>query len=105
MPAYNNAAFIGDAVESVLAQSYTDWELLIIDDCSTDGTWDILQRYASTDERIHIFRTPQNAGSGYARNIGIEQAQGRYLAFLDGDDWWYPEKLATQLDFMQRNGY
>ena len=105
MPAYNNAAFIGDAAESVLAQSYTDWELLIIDDCSTDGTWDILHRYAKKDRRIHLFRTPQNAGSGYARNIGIEQAQGRYLAFLDGDDWWYPEKLKTQLDFMQRNGY
>lgn len=105
MPAYNCEHFIEESIRSVLAQTYTKWELLIVDDCSTDNTWTILQAQAAKDNRIRIFRQPQNAGSGKARNKGIEEAKGRYIAFLDSDDWWYSTKLQKQLDFMQSHQY
>ena len=103
MPAYNSARFIRESIDSVLAQTYTEWELLIVDDCSTDNTKEVVQSYS--DERIHYFKTPHNSGSGVARNMGIEAAKGRYIAFIDGDDWWYPEKLERQIAFMQDNKY
>lgn len=105
MPAYNSELYITDAIESVLAQTYINWQLLIIDDCSKDKTLTIIQQFEKKDKRIQIFQTPQNSGAGSARNLGIANAKGRYIAFLDSDDWWYPTKLQTQLDFMQKNGY
>lgn len=100
MPCFNNELYLNDSISSVLNQTYTDWELLIVDDCSTDNTWQLLEQWAAKDERFKLLRTAQNSGSGVARNIGIEKAQGQYIAFLDSDDWWYPLKLETMLQFM-----
>ena len=103
-PSYNVSTYIGIAIESVLAQTFSDWELLITDDCSTDNTCDIVEQYVARDSRIHLFRLPNNMGAGIARNNSIKQASGRYIAFLDADDWWYPNKLEKQIKFMQENG-
>ena len=105
IPTYNVENYIDETVQSVIDQTFTDWELLVIDDCSTDDTYTLLQQWANRDPRVRIFQTPQNSGSGVARNIGIEQAKGRYIAFLDGDDWWYPQKLEVILDFMRLGNY
>ena len=105
MPSYNSADYIADSIESILAQTFQDWELLITDDCSTDGTQQILERYAAQDNRIHIFLMKENSGSGASRNKCIEEARGRYIAFCDSDDRWLPEKLDKQLAFMQRHDY
>lgn len=104
-PAYNAAKFIGETIESVLKQTYPYWELLITDDCSSDDTVHLVEEYAQRDSRIKLFVLEQNAGAAAARNSSIAKAQGRYIAFLDGDDWWYPNKLEVQLDFMEKHQY
>ena len=104
-PAYNAARFIGETIESVLRQTYPYWELLITDDCSSDDTVHVIEGYAQKDSRIKLFVLKQNAGAAVARNNSIDKAQGRYIAFLDGDDWWYPNKLEVQLDFMEKHKY
>ena len=104
MPSYNSAAYIADSIESILRQTYKDWELLIVDDCSEDDTVNIITRYASQDKRIHLFQLEQNMGSGHTRNHGIENASGRYLAFCDSDDQWLPHKLERQIAFMKERG-
>lgn len=101
MPAHNAEANIRTAIDSVLAQSLTDFELLILDDCSTDQTVAIVQTY--TDSRICLYVLEANLGAAGTRNYGIRQAKGRYIAFLDSDDFWKPEKLKLQLAFMQKN--
>lgn len=103
MPMYNSEKFLSDAIESVLTQSYTNWELLITDDCSADRSCDIANSYAKKDKRIHLFKLDQNLGAAAARNNSIEKSKGRFLAFIDSDDWWYPEKLESQINFMLRN--
>lgn len=103
MPTYNSARFVADAIESVLNQSYSNWELLITDDCSSDNTCCVVQEYAKKDSRIHLFRLPKNSGAALARNNSIKEAKGRFIAFIDSDDWWYPDKLESQLYFMLRN--
>ncbi len=100
-PSYNSAKFIGDAIQSVLNQTYTNWEMVIVDDCSKDETVEIIQQYK--DERIRLIQLQENSGPAIARNTAIEAAQGRYIAFLDSDDQWLPEKLEKQLRFMQDN--
>lgn len=106
MPYYNTSRYIKETVQSILAQSYKDWELLIVDDCSTESkTRVLLNEIASLDKRIVISRTEKNVGAGMARNVGIKAAVGRYLAFCDSDDWWYPTKLEEQLSFMEENNY
>lgn len=102
-PAYNAAAFIGDAVRSVQAQTFQDWELIVVDDCSGDGTGAVVERLASEDPRIRLIRRAENGGSAASRNIALKAATGRYIAFLDADDLWLPEKLERQLYFMQEN--
>ncbi len=98
IPTYNSSAFIERAVGSVLRQTFTDWELLIVDDGSTDDTVDLVTEFIKQDSRIKLFRTPQNSGGpALPKNIGIENARGEYVAFLDHDDEWLPEKLAKQL--------
>ena len=99
-PSYNSAQFIAQTINSVLAQTYTHWELLITDDCSTDDTCAIVERYAVNDKRIKLLRLSTNQGAGVARNSSIKRAQGRYIAFCDSDDCWYPDKLEKQLAFM-----
>lgn len=102
-PAYNAEAFLRKTIDSVLAQTYTNWELLLIDDCSTDSTPKIIREYADCDSRIRSMRTNSNTGiPSEVRNIGIRAAQGRYIAFVDADDIWLPRKLEDQLDCFRR---
>nr|WP_246521273.1 MULTISPECIES: glycosyltransferase family 2 protein [Ornithinibacillus] len=100
-PAYNAERFIGETIESVLCQTYSNWEMIIVDDCSTDRTVAYIQEYAKKDSRIKLIQLKTNSGSAIARNTAMENASGRYIAFLDSDDLWYPEKLERQLRFMQ----
>lgn len=104
-PAYNAAAYIAETIESVIAQTYTNWEMLIVNDCSKDNTAEIIQNYAAKDKRIKLINLKQNSGAAVARNTAIQNAKGRYIAFLDSDDLWKKEKLQKQIEFMQQNGY
>ena len=103
MPTYNCGRFIKESIDSVLAQTYQNWELLIVDDCSTDDTKAIVQTYK--DERIHYMRNETNQGAALTRNRALREAKGKYIAFLDADDLWLPEKLEKQIAFMQQNKY
>lgn len=100
MPAYNSGHFIAASIESIIAQTYTDWELFVVDDCSTDDTVDIVRTYAEHDERIKLLTLDHNVGAGHTRNVGIEAADGRYIAFCDSDDRWLPAKLEKQIAYM-----
>ncbi len=102
-PAYNSAKFIAETIQSVQNQTYTNWEMIIVDDCSTDNTEQIIYEIQQTDSRIHFFKLDQNLGSGVARNLATQKAQGNYIAFLDSDDLWKPNKLFKQLVFMKEN--
>ena len=104
-PAYNAAAYIAETIASVFAQTYTNWEMLIVNDCSKDNTAEIVESYAKKDKRIKLINLKQNSGAAAARNTAIQNAKGRYIAFLDSDDLWKKEKLQKQLSFMQQNGY
>ncbi|MFK7747148.1 MAG: glycosyltransferase family 2 protein [Kordia sp.] len=101
-PTYNTEAFISETIASVRAQTYTNWELVIVDDASSDTTVAILQKYAALDDRIKIHVLETNSGAAIARNTAIENATGTYIAFLDADDLWKPEKLTKQIAFMQK---
>ncbi|MDR1169809.1 MAG: glycosyltransferase [Prevotellaceae bacterium] len=103
IPSYNSSQFIAETIESILLQTYANWELLITDDCSTDSTWKILNEYVLKDNRIRIFKLNTNSGAGAARNNSIKQAAGKYIAFCDSDDLWLPEKLEKQIKFMEDN--
>ena len=105
MPAYNAEKYIAEAIESVLKQTYTNWELIIVNDCSTDATEQIIKKYQKQDYRIKLYSLLNNQGVANARNTAIQNTRGRYLAFLDSDDMWLPEKLEKQLAFMQANNY
>lgn len=103
MPAYNAEKYIAQSIASVVKQGYQNWELLITDDRSNDNTQQIVKQYSNQDSRIKLFVNEKNAGAGVARNNSIKQAKGRYIAFLDSDDLWMPEKLSKQISFMQSN--
>ena len=105
MPAYNAEKYISESIESVLTQSYQNWELLITDDRSNDNTQQIVEEYCARDKRIKYFINKENGGAGVARNNSIENASGRFIAFLDADDQWLPEKLTKQIAFMLKNNY
>lgn len=100
MPIYNSARFIAASIDSVLKQTYINWELILIDDCSGDDSAIIAKSYCDKDSRIKLLRLDENSGAAVARNRGIEVAEGRFIAFLDSDDLWVPEKLDTQVGFM-----
>lgn len=102
-PSYNSALFIEETMESVLGQTYENWEMIIIDDCSTDKSLEIIQKYSSQDNRIKFFINKENLGVARSRNNAIEVSKGDYIAFLDSDDCWYPTKLEKQILLMQRN--
>ena len=104
-PSYNSEKYIGETIKSVLNQSYINWELVIVDDCSTDKTWDIIRGYALKDSRIKIHKNEVNSGSGITRNRAIDIARGRYIAFIDSDDIWHKNKLSVQIAFMKENNY
>lgn len=103
MPSWNTARFIGKSIESVLNQTYKKWELIIVDDCSTDDTDEIVTKYS--DERIKYIKNEANVGAALTRNCAIKEAKGEWIAFLDSDDLWSPEKLERQIKFMQENEY
>ena len=101
---YNTGDYISKTIESVLAQTYSDWELVITDDCSVDNGPSIVESYASKDPRIKLFTLDTNGGPGVARNNSIMNADGQYIAFLDSDDTWMPDKLEKQLALMKKRG-
>lgn len=100
MPCYNMENYVADSIASVQRQSYPHWELLIVDDASTDGTMETVKKLAEQDEKIHFVVKNEHSGIADTRNQCIQMAQGHYLAFLDADDIWHPEKMETQLRFM-----
>lgn len=99
MPVYNSEKFLDKAIQSVLDQTYQEWELVVINDASTDQSKAMLAKY--TDQRIIVIENHENMGIAKTRNRGIELAKGEYISFLDSDDWWLPEKLEHQLNIMQ----
>lgn len=105
MPAYNCGDFIGSTLDSVIIQSYKNWEVIVVDDCSTDNTADAVQEYIKKDNRIKYHKLEKNSGAAVARNKAVDLASGKYMAFLDSDDVWFPEKLTKQIGFMEENGY
>lgn len=100
-PTYNSAKYIAATIQSVQKQTYKNWEMILVDDSSSDATVTIIQQFQEEDHRIHLLQLQKNAGTGVARNTAISAANGRYIAFLDSDDLWKPEKLAKQISFMQ----
>ena len=104
-PTYNCGRFIGETIESVQRQTYTNWEMIIIDDCSTDDTKSVVEKYLQQDKRIKYRCLAENSGAAVARTKAMELAAGQYMAFLDSDDLWMPDKLEKQLAFMQKNNY
>lgn len=102
MPNYNCEKYLKATIDSVLAQTYTNWELLFVDDCSTDNSLEIVRSYS--DDRIKILQNEQNSGAAISRNYALREAKGKWIAFLDSDDLWKPEKLEKQLAYMQENG-
>lgn len=103
MPNYNGAKYLQETINSVLAQTYTNWELLFVDDCSTDNSLEIVRSY--NDSRIKILQNDKNSGAAVSRNYALLEAKGKWIAFLDSDDLWLPEKLKKQIAFMETNGY
>lgn len=103
MPCYNMEKYVADSIASVVRQTYPHWELLIVDDASTDGTVEIAKNLCNNDDRIHFEVKAKHSGIADTRNLCIQMAKGRFLAFLDADDIWHPEKLETQVRFMLEN--
>jgi len=103
MPLYNAAPYFKGSVESVLAQTYERWELLVVDDCSTDGSSELAYEYSLSDPRIKYYKNSVNSGVAASRNVGLEHAVGRFVAFLDSDDQWAVEKLECQVNFALRH--
>ncbi|MFV8362573.1 glycosyltransferase family 2 protein [Flavobacterium sp. ZT3P35] len=103
MPCFNAENYILEAIASVQQQTHSHWELILVDDCSTDNTVSIATSIAIQDNRIRIFKLPVNSGTGIARNTALTQAAGNYIAFLDADDVWKPHKLQVQLQFLKEH--
>lgn len=104
-PTYNCGQFIEETIKSVQAQTYADWEMIISDDCSTDDTREVIAPYLESDPRIKYICNEKNSGAAITRNNALKVAKGRWIAFLDSDDLWLPEKLERQVRFMEENGY
>lgn len=104
-PTYNCGKFIGATIASVQNQDYNNWEMIIVDDCSQDETKNIVTEIAAKDDRIKYFCLEKNSGAAVARTKAMQLANGEYIAFLDSDDLWVPNKLTSQLAFMKDNGY
>ena len=105
MPTYNCGRFISETIESIQTQTYTNWEIVIVDDCSTDNTKEVVDKYIAKDNRIKYHCLESNSGAAVARTKSMELADGEYIAFCDSDDLWMPDKLEKQLAFMQKNDY
>lgn len=105
MPNFNCEKFLDETILSVINQTYQNWELLIVDDCSTDKSVEIIKNYIDKDNRIKLFINEKNSGAAASRNWAMREATGKWIAFLDSDDLWLPEKLEKQIFFMVENGY
>ena len=105
MPSYKCGRFISESIKSVLAQTYQNWELIIVDDYSCDNTIEEVQQFQAEDKRISLFQNAENLGAAVSRNIALKHAKGRWIAFLDSDDLWESTKLEKQIAFMKENGY
>jgi len=106
MPSFNTAPYIAESINSVIAQTYTDWELIIVDDASTDNTDEVVQNVIlERSDRIHYLKNEKNSGAAVCRNRALREARGKWIAFLDSDDLWSPDKLEKQIAFMEKNGY
>lgn len=103
MPSWNTEKYIAETIQSVINQTYVNWELLIVDDCSTDRTDEIVEKFK--DKRIKYYHNGKNSGAAITRNKAMREAKGEWIAFLDSDDLWMPEKLEKQISFMKNNGY
>ena len=104
MPSFNTGKYIAASIMSVINQTYTNWELVIVDDCSTDDTDEIVKPFLS-DQRIKYISNDKNSGAAVSRNRALKEARGRWIAFLDSDDLWMPDKLMKQISFMEKHGY
>lgn len=104
MPTYNCAQYICDSIDSVIAQTLHDWELIIVDDCSTDNTEELIRPYLAKYANIHYYTLRKNSGPAVARNMALKYSTGKYIAFLDSDDLWAPQKLEKQIYYMQNIG-
>ncbi len=104
MPSWNTAKFISESIQCVVDQTYQNWELLLVDDCSSDNTDDVVKPFLA-DTRIKYYKNEKNSGAALTRNRGLREANGEWIAFLDSDDLWLPEKLEKQIGFMINNGY
>lgn len=102
-PTYNAEKFIRKTLESVQNQSYKNWEMILVDDASTDETVKIINEFTHKDTRIKVFQLAKNSGNGFARNVALEKATGKYIAYLDADDLWFPMKLEKQIQFLKEN--
>ena len=99
-PSYNSSKFIGECVHSVISQTFSNWEMIIVDDCSNDNSRNIISNFSKKDKRIRSIFLEENIGAAAARNIAIKKAEGTYIAFLDSDDIWIKDKLEKQIAFM-----
>lgn len=104
-PNYNCVHFIAETIRSVQAQTYQNWEMIIVDDCSTDGSDKVVQLYMEEDKRIRFLKNPKNSGAAISRNYALREAKGKWIAFIDSDDLWLPEKLEKQIKFMVDHNY
>ena len=104
LPNYNSSKFLNQTLNSIIMQTYKNWKLIIIDDCSDDKTKNILKKY-SKDKRIKIFWLKKNNGAGFCRNYGIKNSKSPYVAFIDSDDVWKKNKLEKQIIFMKKNNF
>lgn len=103
MPSYNTGNYIADSIRSVQSQTYDNWELIIVDDCSTDNTIDVIMSFH--ESRVKLLRNETNSGAAVSRNLALREAKGKWIAFLDSDDIWHPKKLEKQIEFMKDNDY
>jgi teichuronic acid biosynthesis glycosyltransferase TuaG len=102
-PTFNAEKFIRATIESVQNQSYQNWEMILVDDASTDETIAVIKEFIQNDNRLKLTELPKNSGNGFARNVALEKATGKYIAYLDADDLWFPQKLEKQIQFLKAN--
>lgn len=104
-PVYNCEKYLKDTIENVMKQTYTNWEMILVDDCSTDKSEEVISKYTKIDKRVKYYKLKENSGAAIARNYALEKAEGRFIAYLDADDAWKVDKLEKQIKFMLDNNY
>jgi teichuronic acid biosynthesis glycosyltransferase TuaG len=105
VPVYNSQEYLEDTIKTVEDQTYKNWELILVDDCSIDNSVDIIEKHMKQGNKISLIKLKENSGAAIARNAGMKAAEGKYIAFLDADDLWKPNKLEVQLEFMKNGNY